>query len=88
MDNQDIASKEKSTDKTGVTAKGQVVIPSRLRRKFGIKRGTQVYFYERKGEIVIKAITNEYIQRIAGITGSKGKFLKTFMKEKAREREL
>jgi AbrB family looped-hinge helix DNA binding protein len=31
-------------DKSVVTVKGQVVIPSKLRRRFGIKRGTQVYF--------------------------------------------
>lgn len=30
-------------DRSVVTVKGQVVIPFRLRRKFGIKKGTQVY---------------------------------------------
>jgi AbrB family looped-hinge helix DNA binding protein len=38
-------------DKAVVTVKGQIVIPSKLRRKFGITKGTQVYVYERKGEI-------------------------------------
>ena len=46
-------------DRSVVTAKGQVVIPSKLRRKFGIKKGTQVYLYEREGEIVIKPITDD-----------------------------
>lgn len=75
-------------DKTIVTVKGQVVIPSRLRRKFGIKKGTQVYLYERDGEIVIKPITDEYLRSMAGITGTKGKLLKALMQEKAKEREL
>ena len=75
-------------DKTNVTVKGQVVIPSRLRRKFGIKKGTQVYLYERDGEIVVKPITDEYIRSMAGITGTKGKLLKALMEEKAKEREL
>lgn len=75
-------------DKSVVTLKGQVVIPSKLRRKFGIKKGTQVYLYERDGEIVIKPITDEYIRRMAGIAGTKGKLLKALMEEKAREREL
>ena len=75
-------------DKTAVTVKGQVVIPSRLRRKFGIKKGTQVYLYERDGEIVIKPITDEYIRSMAGMSGTKGKLLKALMEEKAREREL
>ena len=75
-------------DKSVVTTKGQVVIPSKLRRKFGIKKGTQVLFFERDGEIVIRPITNEYIQSLAGITGTKGKLLKALMREKAKERAL
>ncbi len=71
-----------------VTVKGQVVIPSKLRRKFNIKKGTQVYLYERNGEIIIKPITDEYIQKMAGMAGTKGKLLKALMKEKAKEREL
>ena len=41
-------------DRVTVTVKGQVVIPAKLRRKFGIKKGTQVYVYERDGESAIK----------------------------------
>lgn len=75
-------------DKSVMAIKGQVVIPSRLRRKFGMKKGTQVYFYEREGEIVIKPITDEYIRSMAGITQTRGKLLKALMKEKEKEREL
>ena len=75
-------------DKSVVTVKGQVVIPSKLRRKFGIKRGTQVYLYERGGEIVIKPVTDEYLRSLAGIMGTKGKLLKALLEEKAKEREL
>jgi AbrB family looped-hinge helix DNA binding protein len=71
-----------------VTVKGQVVIPSKLRRKFGLKKGTQVYLYERDGEIVIRPVTDEYLRSLAGITGTKGKLLKALMVEKAKEREL
>ena len=75
-------------DKSVVTVKGQVVIPSKLRRKFGIKRGTQVYFYERDGEMVIRPVTDEYLRSLAGITATKGKLLRALMDEKAKEREL
>jgi AbrB family looped-hinge helix DNA binding protein len=75
-------------DKAVVTVKGQVVIPSRLRRKFGIKKGTQVSLFERDGEIVIKPITDEYIRSMAGITGTKGRLLKALKEEKSRERTL
>jgi len=75
-------------DKSVVTVKGQVLIPSTLRRKLGIKKRTQVYLYERAGEIVIRPITDEYIREMAGITKTKGRLLKALLKEKAKEREL
>ena len=75
-------------DKSVVTVKGQIVIPSKLRRKFGIKKGTQVFLYDRDGEILIKPLTDEYLRSMAGRTGTKGKLLKALMEEKSREREL
>jgi len=75
-------------DRAVVTVKGQIVIPSKLRRKFGIKKGTQVYIYERDGEITIKPITDDYIRNMAGMAGTKGKLLKALMVEKTKEREL
>lgn len=75
-------------EKAIVTVKGQIVIPSRLRRKFGIKKGTQVSLYEKDGEIVIKPITDEYIRSMAGMTGTKGKLLRALKEEKAKERAL
>jgi AbrB family looped-hinge helix DNA binding protein len=75
-------------DKAVVTVKGQVVIPSKLRRRFGIKKGTQVFLYEKDDAIVIKPITDDYIQKMAGTTRTKGKLLKALMEEKAKEREL
>ena len=75
-------------DRAVVTVKGQIVIHSKLRRKFGIKKGTQVYVYERDGEITIKPITDDYIRNMAGMAGTKGKLLKALMVEKTKEREL
>jgi AbrB family looped-hinge helix DNA binding protein len=75
-------------EKTAVTIKGQIGIPSKLRRKFGIKKGTQVFIYEKNGETVIKPITDEYIESVAGVTGTKGKLLKVLKEEKAKERQL
>ena len=73
---------------TIVTVKGQIVIPSRIRRLYGIKKGTRVCLIERNGEIILKPITREYIEKMAGILNGKGRALKALMKEKEREREL
>ena len=76
-------------DKSVVTAKGQIIIPSRLRRKYGIKKGTPVSVYERDGEIVLRPVTDEYIRSLKGIARNWGGDLrKVLQKEKAREREL
>ena len=77
-------------DKSVVTAKGQIVIPSKLRRKHGIKKGTTVSIYDRGSEIVIQPLTDEYIRSLAGIarTWGKGNLLKALVEDKKREREL
>lgn len=73
---------------TVVTTKGQIVIPSRIRRHYGIKKGTRVCLIERNGEIILKPITREYIEKMAGILGKEGKLLEALRREKEREREL
>ena len=75
-------------EKAVVTAKGQIVIPAKLRRKLGIVKGTQVFIYEKDGEIVINPITDEYIESMAGVTGTKGKLLKALKEEKEKARLL
>ena len=79
---------EVSMDKSVVTTKGQIVIPAVLRRKYGIKKGTIINLFERNGEIVIKPVTDKYIQNMAGMTGTKGRLLQALKKEKAKERSL
>jgi bifunctional DNA-binding transcriptional regulator/antitoxin component of YhaV-PrlF toxin-antitoxin module len=49
---------------------------------FGIKKGTRVFIYEKGGEIVVKPITDEYIESMAGVTGTKGKLLEALKEEK------
>jgi hypothetical protein len=38
---------------------------------------------QRDGDVVIKPITDEYITKMAGTTGTKGKLLKALKEEKA-----
>lgn len=73
---------------TTVTVKGQVVIPSKLRRKYGIKNGTKIFFYEKSGEICLVPITPELIKENAGFSKTKGKLLQALIEEKNRERKL
>lgn len=71
-----------------MTSKGQVVIPSKIRKKFGIKIGTKIHFSDEGKVIKIIPVTKEIIDQNAGILETKGKLLRALMKEKKREREL
>lgn len=77
------------TLETTATAKGQIVIPSSIRRKLGIKEGTriQVELHEDKKQIILRPITREYIHSLRGRYKGKG-LLKALVAEKRREREL
>ncbi len=74
---------------TIVTSKGQVVIPSQIRRRLGIKEGTflEINVDEASKKIILTPITREYIHSLRGKYKGKG-LLKALMAEKQREKEL
>jgi AbrB family looped-hinge helix DNA binding protein len=74
---------------TTATSKGQIVIPSSIRRKFGIKEGTRIEIEVDEGakEIILKPITREYVHSLRGKFRGKG-LLKALMTEKKKEREF
>ena len=57
----------KSMNTAYVTSKGQLVVPSRIRRRFGIKPGTRVNFVEEGDRIIFQPVTREYINSFCGI---------------------
>lgn len=72
-----------------MTVKGQIVIPSKIRRKFGIKEGTRVQIEvdEQGHRIILTPVTAGYIQNLRG--KYKGRRLLTALAaEKKREKEL
>jgi AbrB family looped-hinge helix DNA binding protein len=74
---------------TTATSKGQIVIPSVIRKRLGIKEGTriQIKLDEDAGEIILKPITREFVHSLRGKFKGKG-LLKALMTEKKKEREL
>ena len=50
-----------------VTSKGQLVVPSHIRRRYGIKPGTRIIFVEEAGRIIFQPVTREYIDSFCGI---------------------
>ncbi|MBM3702639.1 MAG: AbrB/MazE/SpoVT family DNA-binding domain-containing protein [Actinobacteria bacterium] len=72
---------------TVVTTKGQIVIPSKIRRKYNIKRGTKLYIEERGDELVLKPVTQEYFEKIAGVLQTKGKLSRALLEERSKDKE-
>jgi len=74
---------------TTATSKGQIVIPSAMRRKLGIKEGTriQIELDEDAREIILTPITRDFVHSVRGRFKGKG-LLKALMAEKRKEKEL
>jgi AbrB family looped-hinge helix DNA binding protein len=70
-----------------VTSKGQLVVPARLRRRYGIKAGTKIRFVERDGEILFQPVTREFIRSLCGVLRSDTSMTEELLKERARDRQ-
>lgn len=70
-----------------VTTKGQIVIPSKIRHRLGIKKGTKVCFLQSGRDLVLRPVTDEYIDAIRGSLGTQGKALNALAADKKKERE-
>jgi AbrB family looped-hinge helix DNA binding protein len=70
-------------------SKGQVVIPSGIRKQLGIKEGTyiQVDINAVTGQIILTPVTREYVRSLRGKYKGRG-LMKAWMADKKREREL
>jgi AbrB family looped-hinge helix DNA binding protein len=70
-----------------VTTKGQLVVPARLRRKYGIKAGTRVRFVERDSEIILQPLTREYVRSVCGLLAEAGPATPDLLRERKRDRQ-
>ena len=76
------------TEVSTVTTKGQLVIPSKLRRKYSIKEGTQVAFVEEENRLILQPLTPQFIRSLRGSLGKDSKALEILLAERRRERKL
>lgn len=74
---------------TIATSKGQVVIPSKIRKQLGIKDGTylQIDVDAVTRQIILTPVTREYVHSLRGKYKGKG-LMKALIADKKREREL
>lgn len=71
-----------------VTTKGQLVIPAKLRRKYSIRKGTQVAFVEEENGLFLQPLTPEFVRSLRGCLGKDSSALEFLLEERRRERKL
>lgn len=75
-------------DMVTVTSKGQLVIPSKLRKKLGIRKGTRVAVTAEGNHLILQPITPEYIHSLRGMLPEDSRALEILYEERKRDREL
>lgn len=73
---------------SSITSKGETVVPFRIRGKFGLKKGSKIGFIESDDKIILQPLNKHYFESIIGIGGTKGKALKSLLRDKKRERKF
>ncbi len=76
----------RKTNVVTFTTKGQVVIPSRIRKEFEIRTGTRAAVISTPEGILLKPVTREYIHGLRGSAKSR-KVWEAFQEDRSWERE-
>lgn len=80
--------KFKAMETSVLTSKGQVLIPKRLRKKYGIEAGMKVIFDEAEGGVMIRPVNEEYFKAFRGMLASTGKLREEIKAMKLEEKKL
>lgn len=71
-----------------LTSKGQLLIPKRLRVKYGIKSGGKVVFEETEKGVIITPMNEQFFKSFAGILKGNGNLKEDMRRMKAEEKKL
>ena len=73
-------------EESTMTTKGQIVIPAKLRKRYGLTPGTKVYFIERDQEIMLQPVTKEYLKSVHGMLINETPVIKELLEERAKDK--
>jgi len=69
-----------------MTITGQVVIPAKIRKHLNLKKGVKLYVEERGPEVVIRPVTKDYFDKVAGILSTRGRLSEALLNEHRKEK--
>ncbi len=70
-----------------VTSKGQIVIPAKVRKKYGIEKGTRLGIEEHGDELILRPITPEYLDKMAGVLKGPNSLSKKLLQERLQDKK-
>jgi AbrB family looped-hinge helix DNA binding protein len=74
---------------TTVSSRGQVILPSRLRKENKIIKGTKFIVEMDGNKIILTPVNRDYFEKLSGsLSSKKGELLKALSLEKDREKRL
>ena len=71
-----------------LTVKGQLLIPKRIRNKYGIKSGVKVIFEETENGVIIRPMNENYFKSFMGVLKSTGNLKAEVQKMKMEEKKM
>ena len=71
-----------------LTSKGQLLIPKRLRTKYGIKSGVKLIFEETENGVLITPMNEQYFKSFAGVLKATGNLDEEIKQMKEEEKKL
>ncbi len=70
-----------------VTSKGQIVIPAKIRKSFGIKAGTKLGIEAKNNEFVVRLIDPNYFENLAGTLKTRGRLTKSLLQSRKEDEQ-
>ncbi len=71
---------------TSMTSKGQIVIPAQIRARYGMKKGSRIAIQEEGDKIILRAVTPEFIRKMAGALSSEVSLTKELLRQRKTDR--
>ncbi len=72
---------------TTLSVKGQIVVPAKLRKRLGLKKGSRVVIIEEPNGFCVRPVERKYFEQYAGLLPGKGQATKLLLKDRRKERE-
>ena len=70
-----------------LSVKGQIVVPAKIRKRLGLKKGSKVTILEEPDGFTVRPVRPGYFERYAGLLPGKGKATRALLKDRRKERE-